>query len=1837
MLRKFKRGFSMLLLIAMLLTSMPISALADENDVPTVATEEASTEADVPIEENSETGTETPEEVSESTEDEEEPLSVTTQAEVGEVLVSSWDQFLAAWNSTATNKITLLNDIIRTPVGGFVARTTPIVVDGQGKYKLDVGALALEMGMPTVPGNVLKLQDITLAHYGTTEYINGPDAAKWTIHFLNIKSTPSTVAPADGASMYRLTQMCGADLIFEGNIDITVRAEFAEPGSVLFKEGTVFKGHQENKTLSLPYSGFWYRLPRTADRKFVIEDNVSVSFTRDVYSDYPVVYQMWDSMTVGNNVKWHQENHRRFISNQLDDGGAGKNVIFGKRCKITTINSAMESISFTGAAPNYIEFGPGSSIEIAGRGSVIELGTASRLVFRNPVGLDLSTDGSYANGRVFRIAAGGSVEFQYVTLSTWNVGSNTSGPASAEFPSVINAQLSSSTDALINSVTSDSSNLVSHFRANNSMRITTQKVDVGDVGIQYINQTGDKVGEVRLIDYNKDIFVVDEEVEIPETVRTTEIPAGYHYATPAELTAMGKTQPEYAFTGMQGVAGLDPRIAEVYIHGDNTNIDVNFVNVRNNKVLRTDSFEEVIGAKINIAAGKYIQGLPSTYHVASGSELGVGQTQTSNIVVEKDGSYYVFVAEAAEITNGRDAAIAAVEEAARQKIEAINNVDGALDGDRQAAIDAVNAEKDKAIEALENSNTVAEINTERDKGIDAINAVPLPKSGVELAKDAAKAAVEKAAADRIALVEAVDGVTVSESKAATDAINAYKDQALQAIDDTTTITAVNNERDTGIDNINSVPIPKSTLEKAQDNAKDAIDAAAQKRIDEINAVPGADPTEVAEKIAEVNAEKDKAYTNIDNATTVAQVETAKTDGVKAIEAVELPKSGVEIAKDAAREAVEKAAADKIAEINAVPGATAEAKQAAIDEVNGHKDSALADIDSATTESQVAVAKDTGIDNINNVALPPSGIQLARDEAKAAVEKAAADRIALVEAVDGATYGEVKAAVDAINDYKDQALAEIDDANTVTSINRERDNGIANINSVPIPKSTLEKAQDNAKAAIDAAAQKRIDEINAVPGADPAEVAEKIAEVNAEKDKAYTEIDNATTVAEVETAKNDGVRAIEAVELPKSGLELAKDAAKEAVEKAAADKIADINAVPGATAEDKQKAIDEVNGHKDSALAGIDNATTESQVASEKDTGIENINNVALPPSGLALAKEDAKAAVEKAAADRIAEINAVPGAKPEDKQKAIDEVNKHKDNAITAIDNSSNIAGVTNARDTGIENINNVPLPRDEISLAKDEAIAAINKAAADRVTAINLVSEPIAAEKEAALAKVEEERVKALGNVDLANTVAEVTTARDDGVTAINNVPLPSSGMDRAKDAAKAKVQEAADKKIAEINAVENADPAEVQAAIDEVNRHKNDAFDAIDVAESSYDVLDARDTGINNINNVKVPEGDNSLNLAKEEAIAAVNKAADDRIAKIVRVSEAKEADIEAAIALVENERAKALSNIDKANTVETVIESRDNGIEAINRVPLPESGLDRSKDDAKAAVEKAAADKIAEIRAVPGASVEDIEAAIAEVNNHKDTALKGIDDATSVYEVIDARNDGIAKIEAVPLPKANNDLELSKEEAIAAINKAAADKKTAINAVSEPIESEKLAALDKVELERLRALDNVDQATTVEQVTTARDNGIEIINNVPLPSSGLDRAKDAAKAKVQEAADNKIAEINAVVNPDPIEAQAAIDAVNRYKDNAFDAIDDATSVYEVIDARDTGIGNINKVALPESGLDTAKDAAKDALEKAAQDKIDEINKVPGATPEDKQKAIDEVIAEKDKAIEA
>ena len=1125
----------------------------------------------------------------------------------------------------------------------------------------------------------------------------------------------------------------------------------------------------------------------------------------------------------------------------------------------------------------------------------------------------------------------------------------------------------------------------------------------------------------------------------------------------------------------------------------------------------------------------------------------------------------------------KPAAKKAIDDALKAKNDAIDANNDLTDEEKTAAKADAKAKADAAKTAIDNATTNAGVDQAKANGTTEVNNVnPTP-----VAKPAAKKAIDDALKAKNNAIDANNDLTAEEKAAAKQEAQDKATAAKQAIDNATTNAGVDQAKANGtteVNNVNPTPVAKPA-------AKKAIDDALKAKNDAIDANNDLTDEEKTAAKADAKAKADAAKQAIDNATTDAGVEQAKANGTTEVNNV----NPTSVAKPAAKKAVEDALKAKEAEIDARDDLTAEEKIAAKEEAKAKADAAKQAVDKATTNADVENAKTTGVADVNSL----SPVAVKKPEAKKAVDEALKAKEAEIDANNDLTAEEKLAAKEEAKKKADTAKQAIDEADTDIKVDVNSISGLSDVNSFspePVKKS-------EAKKAIDAALEKKIEGIDARDDLTTEEKSAAKAEAENKANQAKEAIDAADTDIKVDVNSVSGLSDVNSFS-PEAAK---KPAAKQAIDEALKAKEDVIDANDDLTAEEKTKAKAEAKAKADAAKEAIDNATTNAEVEQAKTAGTTEVDSV----NPVAVKKPAAKQAIDEALKAKTDEIDARTDLTDEEKTAAKVEAKKKADAAKEAIDNATTNAEVEQAKTAGttkVDSVNPTAIAKPEAKKASDEALKAKN----DEIDARTDLTDE---EKTAAKAEAKKKADAAKDAIDNATTNAGVEQAKTAGTTEVNNVN-PTA---QAKPAAKQAIDEALKAKNDEIDARTDLTDEEKAKAKEEAKAKADAAKEAIDNATTNEGVEQAKANGTTEVNNV------NPTAQAKPAAKQAIDEALKAKNDEIDARTDLTDEEKTAAKAEAKKKADAAKEAIDNATTNAEVEQAKANGTTEVKAVdPQPVV-----KTEAKKAIDEALKAKNDEIDARTDLTDEEKAKAKEEAKAKADAAKEAIDNATTNAGVEQAKANGTTEVNNV------NPTAQAKPAAKQAIDDALKAKNDEIDARTDLTDEEKTAAKAEVKKKADAAKEAIDNATTNAGVEQAKTNGTTEVNNVN-PTA---QAKPAAKQAIDEALKAKNDEIDARTDLTDEEKTAAKAEAKKKADSAKEAIDNATTNAEVEQAKANGTTEVASV----NPQPVTKTEAKKAIDDALKAKNDEIDARTDLTGEEKAAAKQDAKAKADAAKEA
>ncbi|MCD0757971.1 LPXTG-anchored repetitive surface protein SasC [Staphylococcus aureus] len=1019
------------------------------------------------------------------------------------------------------------------------------------------------------------------------------------------------------------------------------------------------------------------------------------------------------------------------------------------------------------------------------------------------------------------------------------------------------------------------------------------------------------------------------------------------------------------------------------------------------------------------------------------------------------------------------------------------------------------------------------------------------------------------------LVNQNDELTDEEKQAAIQVIEEHKNEIIGNIGDQTTDDGVTRIKDQGIQTLSgdtATPVVKP-------NAKKAIRDKATKQREIINATPDATEDEIQDALNQLATDETDAIDNVTNATTNADVEIAKNNGINTIGAV-VPQV---THKQAARDAINQATATKRQQINSNREATQEEKNAALNELTQATNHALEQINQATTNADVDNAKGDGLNAINPIAPVTVVKQAARD----AVSHDAQQHIAEINANPDATQEERQAAIDKVNAAVTAANTNILNANTNADVEQVKTNAIQGIQAI----TPATKVKTDAKNAIDKSAETQHNTIfnNNDATLEEQQAAQQL--LDQAVATAKQNINAADTNQEVAQAKDQGTQNIVVIQ-PATQV---KTDARNAVNDKAREAITNINATPGATREEKQEAINRVNTLKNRALTDIGVTSTTAMVNSIRDDAVNQIG--AVQPH--VTKKQTATGVLNDLATAKKQEINQNTNATTEEKQVALNQVDQELATAINNINQADTNAEVDQAQQLGTKAINAIQ-PN---IVKKPAALAQINQHYNAKLAEINATPDATNDEKNAAINTLNQDRQQAIESIKQANTNAEVDQA---ATVAENNIDAVQVDVVK-KQAARDKITAEVAKRIEAVKQTPNATDEEKQAAVNQINQLKDQAINQINQNQTNDQVDTTTNQAVNAIDNVEAEV------VIKPTAIADIEKAVKEKQQQIDNSLDSTDNEKEVASQALAKEKEKALAAIDQAQTNSQVNQAATNGVSAI-KIIQPETKV---KPAAREKINQKANELRAKINQDKEATAEERQVALDKINEFVNQAMTDITNNRTNQQVDDTTSQALDSI-ALVAPE-----HIVRAAARDAVKQQYEAKKQEIEQAEHATDEEKQVALNQLANNEKLALQNINQAVTNNDVKRVETNGIATLKGVQ-PHIVI---KPEAQQAIKATAENQVESIKDTPHATVDELDEANQLISDTLKQAQQEIENTNQDAAVTDVRNQTI----KAILQIKPKVRRKRAALDSIEENNKNQLDAIRNTLDTTQDERDVAID------------
>ncbi|QYN59042.1 DUF1542 domain-containing protein [Lactobacillus panisapium] len=1174
------------------------------------------------------------------------------------------------------------------------------------------------------------------------------------------------------------------------------------------------------------------------------------------------------------------------------------------------------------------------------------------------------------------------------------------------------------------------------------------------------------------------------------------------------------------------------------------------------------------------------------------------------------------------------------------------NGDPTLSKDQKAAqLKTAGDERDKANAAIDAAKTADAINSAVATGKPAIEKAYQPGTKLDDQMQTAKDKIDQIATQVKGEIDKDPTLTTSEKTAQKAKVDSDAQIAKGNIDKAADAQGILDALNAGEEAIRNDHVPNTTsLEDQKKIAKDKID---QKAVEIKNAIDNDETLTTAEKTkqkAKVDTDATIAKQNIEDALNAQGVEDARNDGIKQIESdhvsntVSLPDQ-----KQTAKDKIDQEAVNIKNDIDNDDSLTTAEKSKQKAKVDSDAKIAKTNIDNAENAQEVKDELKAGITAIDNDHVPnTASLDEQKQTAKDRIDQEAVNIKKDIDNDETLTSSEKAAQKAKVDADSKVAKDKIDTAANAQGVKDELKAGITAIDDDHQPGAvTLDEQKQTAKDRIDQEAKLIKNSITTDPTLTNEEKAAQKAQVDADAKAAKDKIDTAANAQTVINETNNGITVIDNDYVPSdTSLDDQKQDAKDRIDEEALKIKGWIAKDP--TLDDKTKAEQAaaVDAAATSAKQSIDTATNAQGVKNSRDRGITIIDSKYVSnPFTLAEQKEYAKQLIRDEAEIVKAAINSDPVLDDKTKADQVKAVEAQAQKAIDRIDGAVNAQAVQVEYAKGITALHAQHLSGTDLDSQKKDAKDKLDQEAATITGIINKDTSLDESARATQIANVDSELQKAKNAIDRAKTSQEISDKEVAGVNAIDAQYVPGKSLpDQKASAAKAldDAAAAAKDKIAQSKNVTPEDKAKANQAVDDA---VNSAKSVINAAQDAQGISQAVSDGINAINAVVKANSAADLKALKQNAkdqiateAAAIEKAisADPTLTndeKQVQISNVKlEAD-------------KATNAIDRAVDAQEVADKQAAGIAAIDAQYIPGKSIADQKNAAVKAIDDAATaakDKIAQSKNVTDAQKAKANQAI------DDAAAKGKETvrvAVGSDEISKAISDSAIAINDVV--KANSAIELAgqKQSAKDSIDDEALIIRKRINSDASLTAAEKSKQIANVDLEANKAKNAIDRAEDAATVNSKMNAGVEAIDAQYIPGKPFESQKSDAIQAITDAATAAKDKVDKDQSKTAAEKTKEKQAIDDAAAAAKDSINKAKDAEDINNGKAAGIAGIDVAQKPVITLDDQKQAAKDAIDAAANAAKNKISQDLNLTNEQKaaaNKAVDDAAAAAKDAVD-
>ena len=940
--------------------------------------------------------------------------------------------------------------------------------------------------------------------------------------------------------------------------------------------------------------------------------------------------------------------------------------------------------------------------------------------------------------------------------------------------------------------------------------------------------------------------------------------------------------------------------------------------------------------------------------------------------------------------------------------------------------------------------------------------------------------------------------------------------------------AVTNATNT-IDSHNSATDIKQDIIDGKKNVLNAYKAAAKKQLETVKQdivnkiqnnpnLTAKNKDDAANKASELLTGSQGYNSRIDNAETIADINTATKEGTAALNNL-LDEQNLSGRRNRAIAAIQDAKDKAIATITNNKNLSDEEKTKYQELINTATDAGVAKITQDEDETAIATDEDRAIKNItgyqeNAANTGSNNLNKQRQDAIKEVEEAANNALSTIDDFDDTVLSpeDKQHYQETINKDLANAKAAINAAKDNDGVNSARQAGKTSINE-DLAASQLIVAKSQANIALQDEKKKDLDTINQAFEDNKINSEQKDAltdKINGFYETATSKVYNDLTAEQVAKDRDNGIAAMASVASSIASeeakyLEQQKDDAltnKDTGLNALAEKIrTSIEKDPNLSGKEKGDYYDEISSALTSAKTDIQNAHSQDEIATATNAGREALNkilaNVVLQSSRSAALKE-----LLNTCTDVSNQITNLQNVNSTTKDGLIKQLTDYYNDAVAKVKNVP-AAQVDSEKQQGIDNMNTVVRDAQSLDTNIDHAKQEVDKQADQAISTINQ-SAMSDADKTQTIAKINDERAKAKQNIELQKNNDAVDKAKNDGKDSIGQVAATAmtADLENAKHHSEEAINQAAQEAISRLkSSYDTLSAEEKEEASSQYNQAISDINQAVADAKSKLQNGKTKD-GINKIttdtiNAINKAEASGNLAITKAQARKAIKDVADE-----IKNNLKDKKDQDSVDSILEN----AASAITAAEDSSTVLNIRDSAINHIKGIKTTADSNDAAKiKNAKDETIKALTAELNGQTNNPGAP-----GILAQIDQI--TGLSAEEKAQYKSQATAAKNKAVSQVNG---QQTTDDIASAKTTGIINIDKAlsAAQLQAAKNNANKYLENIAQTAATDIQKIEQSALSDTEKAQQIDLINSNKETAIQNINKAQSPDE-VEKVKQGAE---------------------------------------------------------------------------------------------------------------------------